>query len=84
MIDGQTTNWDPRSVNEGGPTVLPKRIVINLRPAEAEALRVLSYREDRHPKDQAARLLREGLRDKGVLPDAPNIEVAQRELVAAQ
>lgn len=62
----------------------PTRIMISLRPAEAEALLALSEREDRHPRDQAARFLREGLRRAGVLEDAQPTEASrERELQPA-
>lgn len=61
----------------------PTRIMIHLRPAEAEALSKLSLREDRHPKDQAARLLREGLRRRRLLDTQPTEATDRHELVEA-
>lgn len=46
----------------------PSSINVPLRPIEAEALIALARREDREPRRQAQRLVREGLERIGALP----------------
>jgi len=46
-----------------------ERIVIPVPVMVADALRELAWREDRDPRRQAERLLREGLIREGALPD---------------
>jgi len=46
-----------------------RTIGIRLKADELEALRAVAIREDRDPKRQAARLLREGLIRAGALED---------------
>lgn len=47
----------------------PKRITAPLRPIEAEALLGYSRAQDRDPRRQAQRFIREGLERVGALPD---------------
>ncbi len=61
----------------------PKQIYISLRPAEAEALLELCRREDRDPRRQAARLLREGLLRAGALPTDNALTTDSREPAGA-
>jgi hypothetical protein len=60
-----------------------KAIYIPLRMSEAEALCRLAREQDRRPRDQAARLLREALREHGVLEDI-NHEAARPEPALAK
>jgi len=46
-----------------------RTIGVRLNTAELEALRVVADREDRPPRLQAARMLREGLIRAGALPE---------------
>ena len=46
------------------------RLTLILNESEAEALRKVAVHEDRPPRDQARRLLRESLRVAGALPAA--------------
>jgi hypothetical protein len=48
---------------------MPTTIYVTLRPVEAEALRDLARKEDRDPRRQAARFIRDGLERAGVLRD---------------
>ena len=48
----------------------PNTIYLTLRADEAEALRELARQEDRDPRRQAARFVREGLKQAGVLREA--------------
>lgn len=48
---------------------VPSRVSVPLSGPVAEALRDLSRREFRHPRDQAAKLVVEGLRQAGALAD---------------
>jgi hypothetical protein len=50
----------------------PRRIVLPLSAAAAEALSELSQREYRHPREQAELFVVEGLRRAGVLDDKAN------------
>jgi hypothetical protein len=59
-----------------------RRIILVLDPPEATALLDLAQREDRDPRRQASRILREGLIRAGTLaasplPSSPPIPVAQ-------
>ncbi len=47
--------------------MLNRRVNVPLRPEEIDGLLTLSQREERDPRRQAARLLREGLVRAGVL-----------------
>lgn len=60
-----------------------KSIYIPLRRAEVEALCRLASEQDRRPRDQAARLLREALRDHGVLVEPETEATRERELAGA-
>jgi hypothetical protein len=55
---------------------VPSNVYVSLPSNAAEALRELARREFRHPRDQAQKLLVEGLRQAGALPadqqDAPD------------
>jgi hypothetical protein len=44
-----------------------QKIFVTLEPREADALLTLATREDRDPRRQAARLLREGLARRGLV-----------------
>jgi hypothetical protein len=46
-----------------------QKIFVTLEPREADALLTLAVREDRDPRRQAARLLREGLARRGLVAD---------------
>jgi hypothetical protein len=54
---------------------LPQSLYVSLPADAAAALRELAVREYRHPKAQAAYLLTEALRQQGVLPAKPPVEV---------
>jgi hypothetical protein len=47
---------------------VPSNVYVSLPSNAAEALRELARREFRHPRDQAQKLLVEGLRQAGALP----------------
>jgi hypothetical protein len=47
----------------------PRRVSISLDSRTAEALRELSRREFRHPRDQAQKILVDGLRQAGALAE---------------
>lgn len=47
------------------------KIIVDLRPSEKDALRLLSARERRDPKDQAAIIIRRELEQSGLLLDKP-------------
>jgi hypothetical protein len=52
---------------------VPSNVYVSLPSNAAEALRELARREFRHPRDQAQKLLVEGLQRAGALPaDSPN------------
>jgi hypothetical protein len=54
----------------------PHSVYVSLPASAAEALRELSRREFRHPRDQAQKLLVEGLRAAGALPaESPSVSV---------
>ena len=50
--------------------MLNQRVNVPLRPEEIDGLLALSQREERDPRRQAARLLREGLIRAGVLTES--------------
>lgn len=54
----------------------PTSITAPLRPIEAEALLAFARREDRDPRRQAQRFIREGLERVGALP-AESLGVAR-------
>jgi hypothetical protein len=57
---------------------MTRAIQVPLDPATLEALRRLATREERHPRIQAARLLRDALRAQGELtPDALPLQLAE-------
>jgi len=47
---------------------MPSNVYVSLPNTAADALRELARREFRHPRDQAAKLLVDGLRRAGALP----------------
>jgi hypothetical protein len=50
----------------------PSNVYVPLPSSAADALRELARREFRHPRDQAQKLLVEGLRRAGALPAEPS------------
>jgi hypothetical protein len=50
---------------------MPSTVYVSLPGTAGEALRELARREFRHPRDQAQKLLVEGLRRAGALPSEP-------------
>lgn len=63
---------------EDGTMFGPRSLYVPLRGDVAEALLTLSLREYRHPKEQAAFLVAEGLRRAGLLEDAEPDQVTNR------
>ena len=60
------------------------RLTVILNEPEADALRRVAIREDHAPRDQARRILREGLaRDGGLEDDSRLTDAASREPEAA-
>jgi len=63
---------------------MPSTVYVSLPGTAGEALRELARREFRHPRDQAQKLLVEGLRRAGALPTEPTESArADRAAVSA-
>jgi hypothetical protein len=81
---GTKTRYDGL-VQEGTGLYEPRKLYVSLRAIEAEALMRLARQEDRPVQSQAARLLRQALRDHGVLDsDATNPEPIREPALAGR
>ncbi len=63
---------------------MPRSIYVPLPTPAKEALYELAEREDRDPRVQAARFIREGLQRAGVLTDDPNHQPAGSRAAAVE